>query len=157
MMKLPPKAVVSAGADYNDGVRRKCDRFGKSPRELRHLIVEPPFWGCYAAMTIHYTMGGLKNLSLRPRCSMMQTRSFLDFMRPERLRAEFTALIEWEQMASMMHLYSARLREEKPPLRLIASLFEFCQCNHVVRTLQARLLRMTLVFIQVLSSFEENL
>lgn len=28
--------------------------------ELRHLIVEPPFWGCYAAMTIHYTMGGLK-------------------------------------------------------------------------------------------------
>lgn len=60
MMKLPPKAVVSAVADYNDGVHRKCDRFGKSPRELRHLIVEPPFWGCYAAMTIHYTMGGLK-------------------------------------------------------------------------------------------------
>ena len=60
MMKLPPKAVVSAVADYNDGVRRKCDRFGKSPRELRHLIVEPPFWGCYAARTIHYTMGGLK-------------------------------------------------------------------------------------------------
>lgn len=59
-MGLPPENVVEAVADYNAGVQLGRDRFRKSPQELRHFILEPPFWGCFAAMTIHYTMGGLR-------------------------------------------------------------------------------------------------
>lgn len=59
-MKIPAENLRRTIEDYNRGVRMKQDRFGKSPSELRHEIGVPPFWACYAAMTVHYTMGGVK-------------------------------------------------------------------------------------------------
>ena len=58
-MGLPPEALRKTIDDYNEGVRRKRDAFGKSSAELIHEIRKPPFWACFAGMTIHYTMGGL--------------------------------------------------------------------------------------------------
>lgn len=58
-MGLPPETLRKAIDDYNEGVRRKRDAFGKSSAELLHEIRKPPFWACFAGMTIHYTMGGL--------------------------------------------------------------------------------------------------
>lgn len=58
-MGLPPEALRKTIDDYNEGVRRKRDAFGKSSSELIHEIRKPPFWACFAGMTIHYTMGGL--------------------------------------------------------------------------------------------------
>lgn len=58
-MGLPPEALRKTIDDYNEGVRRKRDAFGKSSAELLHEIRKPPFWACFAGMTIHYTMGGL--------------------------------------------------------------------------------------------------
>ena len=45
------------GVETGDAWR---DPLGKSPDELRHKLVKPPFWACYAAMTVHYTMGGVR-------------------------------------------------------------------------------------------------
>ncbi len=58
-MGLPPETLRKTIDDYNEGVRRKRDAFGKSSAELLHEIRKPPFWACFAGMTIHYTMGGL--------------------------------------------------------------------------------------------------
>lgn len=59
-MGLDPKALEETVEDYNRGVRAGKDAFGKSPAELRHEIRKPPFWACYAGMTTHYTMGGIR-------------------------------------------------------------------------------------------------
>lgn len=59
-MKLPPAALRASVERYNLGVRLGRDEFGKATSELRHQIARPPFWGCYAGMTIHYTMGGIR-------------------------------------------------------------------------------------------------
>lgn len=59
-MRLPPKTLQETIEAYNRSVRSKIDPLGKNPRELRHEIKTPPFWGCYAAMTVHYTMGGVR-------------------------------------------------------------------------------------------------
>lgn len=59
-MRLPPKTLQETVEAYNRSVRSKIDPLGKNPRELRHEIKTPPFWGCYAAMTVHYTMGGVR-------------------------------------------------------------------------------------------------
>ena len=58
-MGLSPDALRRTIDDYNEGVRRRRDAFGKASAELLHEIRKPPFWACYAGMTIHYTMGGL--------------------------------------------------------------------------------------------------
>ncbi|WP_283207056.1 FAD-dependent oxidoreductase [Mesosutterella porci] len=58
-MGVPAAALIETIAQYNRGVRSRCDRWGKSPRELRYTLSHPPFWACYAGMTIHYTEGGL--------------------------------------------------------------------------------------------------
>lgn len=60
VMGLPPKALEQTVSEYNEAVDRKIDSFGKSPAELSHRLIEPPFWGCYAGMTVHYTMGGVR-------------------------------------------------------------------------------------------------
>ncbi len=59
-MGLPGAALRASVECYNLGVRLKRDEFGKAPAELIHEIITPPFWGCYAGMTIHYTMGGIR-------------------------------------------------------------------------------------------------
>lgn len=59
-MRLPPKTLQETVEAYNRSVRSKIDPLGKNPRELRHEIKTPPFWGCHAAMTVHYTMGGVR-------------------------------------------------------------------------------------------------
>lgn len=59
-MRLPPKTLQETVEAYNRSVRSKIDPLGKNPRELRHEIKTPPFWGYYAAMTVHYTMGGVR-------------------------------------------------------------------------------------------------
>lgn len=58
-MGLSPDALRRTIDDYNEGVRKRRDAFGKASAELLHEIRKPPFWACYAGMTIHYTMGGL--------------------------------------------------------------------------------------------------
>ena len=59
-MGIPPANLRETIDAYNKGVRSRRDAFGKAPRELRHEIAVPPFWACFAAMTRHYTMGGLR-------------------------------------------------------------------------------------------------
>lgn len=58
-MGLPPEVLRQTIDDYNEGVRNRRDAFGKSSAELLHEIRKPPFWACFAGMTVHYTMGGL--------------------------------------------------------------------------------------------------
>lgn len=59
-MGLPPERLKQTVDEYNAGVRRGVDVFGKEPSKLRHEIKTAPFWGCYAAMAVHYTMGGIR-------------------------------------------------------------------------------------------------
>ncbi len=59
-MGVPPEALHATIDEYNRGVRERHDRFGKAPAELLHEIHTPPFWACFAAMTVHYTMGGVR-------------------------------------------------------------------------------------------------
>lgn len=58
-MGLDPQTLEQTVADYNRAVRSGRDPLGKSPRELKHELRQPPFWACYAGMTVHYTEGGL--------------------------------------------------------------------------------------------------
>lgn len=59
-MGIEPRVLVKTVDDYNRAVEAGRDPLGKSPDELRHKLVKPPFWACYAAMTVHYTMGGVR-------------------------------------------------------------------------------------------------
>lgn len=59
-MGLNAQNLEQTIAAYNAGVRVGHDTFGKAPNELKHEIRQPPFWACYAGMTIHYTMGGVR-------------------------------------------------------------------------------------------------
>lgn len=59
-MGLPEKALRETVDRYNASVSNGRDEFGKSPTELTHPLVKPPFWACFAGMTIHYTMGGIR-------------------------------------------------------------------------------------------------
>ncbi len=56
---VPAEALAASVKAYNQAVESKNDVFGKSSRELRFKIQTPPFWACYAGMSVHYTMGGL--------------------------------------------------------------------------------------------------
>lgn len=66
-MGVPAPALAQTIAQYNRAVRTRRDPLGKSPRELRYTLSHPPFWACYAGMTIHYTEGGL-DIDERARC-----------------------------------------------------------------------------------------
>lgn len=59
-MGVPPEALRATIDEYNRGVLERHDRFDKAPAELLHEIRTPPFWACFAAMTVHYTMGGVR-------------------------------------------------------------------------------------------------
>lgn len=59
-MGIDPAALEETVREYNRSVRSGRDPLGKSAAELTHPIRRPPFWGCYAGMTIHYTMGGIR-------------------------------------------------------------------------------------------------
>lgn len=59
-MGLPPGRLRKTVDEYNEGIRRGADAFGKARSKLTHEIKTAPFWGCYAAMTVHYTMGGIR-------------------------------------------------------------------------------------------------
>ena len=58
-IEVPAEALIASVKTYNQAVEDKNDVLGKSPRELRFKIQTPPFWACYAGMSVHYTMGGL--------------------------------------------------------------------------------------------------
>ncbi|MCI5851253.1 MAG: flavocytochrome c [Sutterellaceae bacterium] len=58
-MGLPAAELSATVRRYNAAVDRRRDWLGKSPAELRFRIEKPPFWGCYAGMAVHYTMGGI--------------------------------------------------------------------------------------------------
>lgn len=64
---LPEEALAASVAEFNKAVTTGKDPFGRSPRELRHTLSHPPFWACYAGMTVHYTEGGLA-ISPRAQC-----------------------------------------------------------------------------------------
>ncbi len=56
---VPAAALCQTVAEYNRSVDLGADRLGRDPREMRFRIEKPPFWACYAGMSVHYTMGGL--------------------------------------------------------------------------------------------------
>ena len=58
-MGLPAQNLVKTVETYNQGVKAGKDAFGKKIHSLTIPISKPPFWACYAGMTIHYTEGGL--------------------------------------------------------------------------------------------------
>ncbi|MDD7441632.1 MAG: flavocytochrome c [Sutterellaceae bacterium] len=58
-MGLDPKALRATIDEFNAGVDAKKDKMGKAPRNLTK-IERSPFWACYAGMSVHHTMGGLR-------------------------------------------------------------------------------------------------
>ena len=52
-------ALEQTVADYNTAVLFGSDPLGRATQHMRHRIIRPPFWGCYAGLSIHTTMGGL--------------------------------------------------------------------------------------------------
>lgn len=56
---VDPGELLASVRKYNVGIRYGIDSCGKDVRNAR-LIVEPPFWAAYAAMTVHATMGGIR-------------------------------------------------------------------------------------------------
>lgn len=64
---VPSSNLVSTIQSYNDGVLKKQDSLGKKITPLTLCLKEPPFWACFASMTIHYTEGGLR-IDEKARC-----------------------------------------------------------------------------------------
>jgi urocanate reductase len=64
---VPGEALAASIAQFNRAVETKEDPFGRSPRELKSPLSHPPYWACYAGMTVHYTEGGLA-ISTRAQC-----------------------------------------------------------------------------------------
>ena len=58
-MSVPADNLIRTVEDYNEGVRLGKDRLGKKIHSLTLPIAHPPFWACYAGMTIHYIEGGI--------------------------------------------------------------------------------------------------
>ena len=58
-MGVPADNLIRTVEDYNEGVRLGKDRLGKKIHSLTLPIAHPPFWACYAGMTVHYTEGGI--------------------------------------------------------------------------------------------------
>ena len=58
-MGLPEKQLRATVEDYNRGIALGKDRFGKRVGAATPPLTHPPFWACYAGMTVHYTEGGL--------------------------------------------------------------------------------------------------
>lgn len=60
-MGVPVEEFVATVKKYNDIIvaNRKDPEFGRNSRNLTKRIETPPFWGYYAGMSVHHTMGGL--------------------------------------------------------------------------------------------------
>ncbi len=58
-IRVPAAALIDSVQTYNRAVHTKSDPFGREPMNLIHTIEAPPFWACYAGMTVHSTMGGI--------------------------------------------------------------------------------------------------
>lgn len=58
-MGVPADNLIRTVEDYNEGERLGKDRLGKKIHSLTLPIAHPPFWACYAGMTVHYTEGGI--------------------------------------------------------------------------------------------------
>lgn len=56
---VDPGELLATVRKYNVGIRYGIDSCGKDVRNAK-LIVEPPFWASFAAMTVHATMGGIR-------------------------------------------------------------------------------------------------
>jgi flavocytochrome c len=64
---VPREALAATVSDYNLGVERQKDRLGRDPMYLKHKIDTPPYWGCYAGVSVHSTMGGVR-IDAEARC-----------------------------------------------------------------------------------------
>ncbi|WP_300816737.1 flavocytochrome c [uncultured Parasutterella sp.] len=58
-LKIDPSRLKKTIEEYNKCVDMGIDPLGKSKEKLLHKIETPPFWGTYAPMAIHNTLGGL--------------------------------------------------------------------------------------------------
>lgn len=56
---VDPQTLIQTVAEYNQAVQTGHDPLGRLPMYMRHPIVKPPFWGCYAGLSVHTTMGGI--------------------------------------------------------------------------------------------------
>ena len=59
-MGVPPGHLQTTVEAYNRGVSARRDPLGKSLHGLALPLSEPPFWACYAGMSVHYTLGGIR-------------------------------------------------------------------------------------------------
>lgn len=60
-MKIDPKALQATVDEFNACVDKKSDpKFGRKASMLTHKLLKGPFWGCYSAMAVHHTMGGVR-------------------------------------------------------------------------------------------------
>lgn len=58
-MKVDPKALRASIEEWNALVdSTQEDTLGRKRKTIRKLV-KPPFWACYAGMSVHYIMGGL--------------------------------------------------------------------------------------------------
>jgi flavocytochrome c len=68
-MGIPADAFAATVNKYNSYVDAKKDAdFGKQPHNLSKKIIKPPFWSCYAGMSVHHTMGGIE---INPKCQVI--------------------------------------------------------------------------------------
>lgn len=59
LLKIEPNRLKKTIEEYNKYVELGIDPLGKSKGKLLYKIETPPFWGTYAPMAIHNTLGGL--------------------------------------------------------------------------------------------------
>lgn len=60
LMKLPAANLQAAIDDYNTGMKTGQDPLGKVAPRGDFSLDHPPYWACFAGMSIHYTMGGIR-------------------------------------------------------------------------------------------------
>ena len=53
------QSLVRTVAEYNHAVKTGKDRLGRLPMYMQNPIIKPPFWGCFAGLSVHTTMGGI--------------------------------------------------------------------------------------------------
>ena len=67
------QSLIQTVAEYNLAVRTGRDKLGRLPMYMQHPIIKPPFWGCYAGLSVHTTMGGIV-IDCEARCLDSQDR-----------------------------------------------------------------------------------
>jgi urocanate reductase len=60
LMKLPAANLQATIDDYNTGMKTGQDPLGKVAPRGDFSLDHPPYWACFAGMSIHYTMGGIR-------------------------------------------------------------------------------------------------